>query len=51
MSWIKEHPEEADIMAKNAHQIFKERFLLENQLLDLKHLFEKIKFNKFVNKN
>ena len=31
--WIQNHPEEALEMAKRAHQIFEEKFLLEQQLL------------------
>lgn len=34
MKWIRENREEALEMARKAHQIFEERFLLENQLLD-----------------
>lgn len=34
MRWIQNNPEKALEMAKKAHQIFEERFLLENQLLD-----------------
>lgn len=34
MQWIQNHPEEALKMAKRAHQIFEEKFLLEQQLLD-----------------
>ncbi len=34
VKWIKEHRGEALEMARRAHQIFEERFLLENQLLD-----------------
>lgn len=39
MMWIKQHPEEALEMAKEAHDIFEKHFLLEDQLLD---------FDKFV---
>ncbi|NGX57923.1 MAG: hypothetical protein K940chlam3_00824, partial [Chlamydiae bacterium] len=34
MRWIQEHPKEALEMARRAHEIFEEKFLLENQLLD-----------------
>ena len=37
MVWIQNHPEEALMMSQRAHQIFEERFLLENQLLDFDH--------------
>lgn len=34
MTWIQNHPEEALEMARRAHDIFEEKFLLERQLLD-----------------
>jgi len=42
MAWIQNHPEEALEMAKRAHQIFEENFLLEPQLLD----FDKFHYSK-----
>ena len=45
MEWIRENPQEALEMAKKAHQIFEEHFLLENQLLDFDH------FHRFNSKN
>lgn len=42
MTWIQNHPEEALKMARRAHQIFEEQFLLERQLLD----FDKFHRNK-----
>lgn len=34
MTWIQNHPEKALEMARKAHKIFEEKFLLEDQLLD-----------------
>ena len=39
MHWIQEHPKEALEMARRAHQVFEERFLLENQLLDFDRFY------------
>ena len=44
MSWIQNHPEEALAMAQRAHQIYKDNFLLENQLLDFNDFRESLKF-------
>lgn len=40
MMWIKENPEEALEMAEGAHDIFEEKFLLEQQLLDFDRFVE-----------
>ena len=39
MMWIRKHPQKALEMAKKAHQIFEEHFLLEQQLLDFDKFF------------
>lgn len=42
LAWIRSHPKEAQKMALESHLIFEERFTLEDQLLHLKALYEKI---------
>lgn len=37
MSWIKNNKHKALELARRSHQIFEDRFLLENQLLDFEH--------------
>ncbi|PJD95007.1 MAG: hypothetical protein CK425_09690 [Parachlamydia sp.] len=44
MAWIQNHSEEALKMAQRAHQIFEEKFLLENQLLDFNNFRESLQF-------
>jgi len=39
MNWIQEHPDEALLMAKKAHEIYKSCFLLEDQLQELFQFF------------
>jgi hypothetical protein len=43
LDWILSHPAEAQEMASKCHQIFEERFTLEDQLLNLKTLYEEIR--------
>ncbi len=42
--WIKNHSKQALIMAKKAHKILENNFLLEDQLLDFNNFRESIKF-------
>lgn len=42
MIWIKNHPQEALKKAQRAHQIFEEKFLLEQQLLDFSDYIESL---------
>lgn len=42
MNWIRANPAEATKLAKRAHEIFKTKFLLEDQLLNLLNMHEKI---------
>lgn len=46
MDWIQQHPQEAVIMAKKAHEIFTAHFLMNDQLLKINALNEKIKRQK-----
>lgn len=45
MDWIHTHPKEALEMAKRAHAIYVEKFLLEDQLLRLEEFHEKVREN------
>lgn len=51
MTWIKENPQEALQMAQEAHQIFEENFLLEQQLLDFDKFHQSKKSLKLINGN
>lgn len=43
MNWILAHPDLAQDKAKKAHEIYKKRFVLEDQLLELSLMHEKVK--------
>jgi glycosyltransferase involved in cell wall biosynthesis len=42
LAWIRSNPKEAVEMAARCHEIFEERFTLEEQLLNLKKIYEEI---------
>jgi hypothetical protein len=46
MQWIKSNPLKAKEMAKNANKIFQEKFVLENLLLNVEKMHNKIKSTK-----
>lgn len=48
INWIKAHKEEANTMAKKAHDIYKDRFLLEDQLIRLGEFHDQVTSSKFM---
>jgi glycosyltransferase involved in cell wall biosynthesis len=48
MQWILSHPQEAQELAHRSHQIFCEKFALEDFMRDILDLYESVRHGKAV---